>query len=954
MNRAEKRRQKKLAGKAAKKMQSIQVAQSIVQSPQTQQNMSIEQAIELGLQHHNAGDLPKAEGIYQQILQVEANQPVALHLLGVIAHQMGKNDIAIDLIGKALDIKPDYAEAHNNLGLAFKELGKLDDAVASYLKATNINPDDANVHNNLGNTLQEQGKLDDAVASYYQALAIKPDYAEVHYNLGIALKVQGKMHDAVASYRKAIAIKSDYAEAHNNLGLAFKELGKLDDAVASYLKALAIKPDYAEAHNNLGNGFREQGKLDDAVASYYQTLAIKPDYAEAHNNLGITLQEQSKLDDAVASYYKALAIKSDYAAAHNNLGLAFKELGKLDDAVASYLKALAIKPDYADAHNNLGITLQEQGKLDDAVASYYQALAIKSDYAEVHNNLGITLQEQGKLDDAVESYYQALAIKSDYAEVHYNLGIALKVQGKMHDAVASYRKAIAIKPDYASAIYNLGDALQEQGKWDDAVESYCKALELRPDKDGWHIRKALTLPVIFSSSDEVQKTRLELMDRIKVMQSRTLSVVNPIEDIGLTNFDLAYHNKNNKNILENIARLHLSACPILAYEAGHCSPMYNRKKGRLRIGFLSSFLKNHTIGKLYKGIVEHFSKDQFEVVFFQPTGEMDEISEAIYHSVDKVVPLHNKLEQDRESIASEELDILFYPDIGMAPYTYFLSFSRLAPIQVVSWGHPDTTGIHNIDYFLSSELIELEDTSNQYTEQLVQLSLMPTFYYRPKPPSRAYCRADYNLPETGALYVCPQALFKLHPDFDSVIANLLRKDHKGFLVLINDNVGGQHKNLIMKRFQATFPDVSDRVIFVPRMDRNKYMGLTMLADAMLDVPSFSGGNSSLEAFAMSVPIVTWPGEFMRSRVTAGYYAQMELSELIASSSENYIELAYKLAHDGTFKNHMYAEIKENSHKLYERMEVVREMEVFFIEAHKSWQKGEILSNEVFREVLDIK
>ena len=796
----------------------------------------------------------------------------------------------------------------------------MDDAVASYLKATNINPDDANVHNNLGNTLQEQGKLDDAVASYYQALAIKSDYAEVHYNLGIALKVQGKMHDAVASYRKAIAIKSDYAEAHNNLGLAFKELGKLDDAVASYLKALVIKPDYADAHNNLGNGFQEQGKLDDAAAHYRKALVIKPDYAEAHNNLGITLQDQGKLDDAVASYYKALAIKSDYASAHNNLGLAFKELGKLDDAVASYLKALDIKPDYADAHNNLGITLQEQGKLADAVTSYYQALAIKS----------------------------------DYAEVHYNLGIALKVQGKMHDAVASYRKAIAIKPDYASAIYNLGDALQEQGKWDDAVESYCKALELRPDKDGWHIRKALTLPVIFSSLDEVQKTRLELMGRIKVMQSRTLSVVNPIEDIGLTNFDLAYHNKNNKNILENIARLHLSACPILAYEASHCSPMYNRKKGRLRIGFLSSFLKNHTIGKLYKGIVEHFSKDQFEVIFFQPTGEMDEISEAISHSVDKVVPLHNKLEQDRESIASEELDILFYPDIGMAPYTYFLSFSRLAPIQVVSWGHPDTTGIQNIDYFLSSELIELEDTSNQYTEQLVQLSLMPTFYYRPKPPSRAYCRADYNLPETGALYVCPQALFKLHPDFDSVIADLLRQDHKGFLVLINDNVGGQHKNLIKKRFQATFPDVSDRVIFVPRMDRNKYMGLTMLADAMLDVPSFSGGNSSLEAFAMSVPIVTWPGEFMRSRVTAGYYTQMGLNELIASSSENYIELAYKLAHDGTFKNHMHAEIKENSHKLYERMEVVREMEVFFIEAHKSWQKGEILSNEVFREVLDIK
>ena len=319
MNRAEKRRQKKLAGKAAKRMQSIQVAQSTAQSPQTQQNIAIEQAIELGLQHHNAGDLPKAEGIYQQILQVEVNHPVALHLLGVIAHQMGKNDIAIDLIGKAIAIKSDYVAAHNNLGLAFKELGKLDDAVASYLKAINIKPDYDEAHSNLGITLQEQGKLDDAVASYHKALAIKPDYAE----------------------------------AHSNLGNVLKDQEKLDDAVASYHKALAIKPDYAEAHRNLGNVFQQQGKLGDAVASYQKAIAIKPDYAEAHGNLGIILHEQGMLGDAVASYHKAIAISPNYAVAHSNLGVAFKDQGKLDDAVASCQKALAIKPDYPEVHSNL-------------------------------------------------------------------------------------------------------------------------------------------------------------------------------------------------------------------------------------------------------------------------------------------------------------------------------------------------------------------------------------------------------------------------------------------------------------------------------------------------------------------------------------------------------------------------------------------------------------------------
>ena len=101
----------------------------------SEQTMTVQQAVDLGVQHHNAGDLPTAESIYQQVLKAEPNQPVALHLLGVIAHQVGKNDIAANLIGKALAIKTDYAEAHNSLGTALQVKGKLDDAVASYHKA---------------------------------------------------------------------------------------------------------------------------------------------------------------------------------------------------------------------------------------------------------------------------------------------------------------------------------------------------------------------------------------------------------------------------------------------------------------------------------------------------------------------------------------------------------------------------------------------------------------------------------------------------------------------------------------------------------------------------------------------------------------------------------------------------------------------------------------------------
>jgi Tfp pilus assembly protein PilF len=212
MNKVEKRHIKKVAKKKKFTQASLPIP------AEQQHTLTIQQSIDLAIQHHQAGELPKAESIYKQILQVAPDQPVALHLLGVIAHQVGKNDIAINLITKALTFKPDYAEAHNNLASVLKEIGQLDEAVASYNKA----------------------------------LTIKPDYAEAHSNLGVALNEQGKLSEAVTRCNKAIAIKPEYAEAHSNLGLALQELGQFNGALASFNRALAINPDFSEARFSLG------------------------------------------------------------------------------------------------------------------------------------------------------------------------------------------------------------------------------------------------------------------------------------------------------------------------------------------------------------------------------------------------------------------------------------------------------------------------------------------------------------------------------------------------------------------------------------------------------------------------------------------------------------------------------------------------------------------------------
>jgi protein O-GlcNAc transferase len=265
--------------------------------------------------HHQAGRLYEAERLYQQILQADPSHADALHFFGVLAQQLGRNDMAVDLISRAI--------AQNAQVPAF--------------------------HNNLGNALKVQGKLAEAAAAYGAALAHKPDHFGAHFNLGLVLQLQGKLQEAAASYRRALSYKPDYAEALGNLGNTMQAQGKLEEAVDCYARALRYRPNYFEVHSNLGNVLMAQGKYAEAVASHEKALAYKADYAEAHNNLGLVLLEQGNLDAAVASYRRALTHKPSYVEAHINLGNALREQGQMAEAVASYQQALILDPGNAEA-----------------------------------------------------------------------------------------------------------------------------------------------------------------------------------------------------------------------------------------------------------------------------------------------------------------------------------------------------------------------------------------------------------------------------------------------------------------------------------------------------------------------------------------------------------------------------------------------------------------------------
>ena len=251
--------------------------------------LTIDQAMQLAVQNHQAGRLAEAEEIYRRVLTQRPNHPEALHLLGVIAHQSGRLDAGIELIQRAIAINPDGAQYYNNLGNVLRDKGLSSEAVAVYRNAVRLKPDYPEAHYNLGVALRDRGLTDEAIAAFRNALSFGPEMAEVHNDLGSALREKGSLDESIAALREAIRLKPDLHKAYNNLANALHEKGQLDEAILALRRALQIKTDVAEVYNNLGNILRDRGLLDDAVTALRQSIQLKPEFAQAHYHLGIVL-----------------------------------------------------------------------------------------------------------------------------------------------------------------------------------------------------------------------------------------------------------------------------------------------------------------------------------------------------------------------------------------------------------------------------------------------------------------------------------------------------------------------------------------------------------------------------------------------------------------------------------------------------------------------------------------
>jgi predicted O-linked N-acetylglucosamine transferase (SPINDLY family) len=425
------------------------------------------------------------------------------------------------------------------------------------------------------------------------------------------------------------------------------------------------------------------------------------------------------------------------------------------------------------------------------------------------------------------------------------------------------------------------------------------------------LRRALMLPAILQSQEEIEAVRRRFEGELDALLAERFDpVADPDLRVGSTAFHLAYHARNNAPLLAKLGRL----CRRL-YPGGE-APRRQRAAGRLRIGFVSTFFHRHSVGRTTLGLVRDLPRERFETFVFAIEPQDDAVAAAFRQHAQHYAALPAELPRVREAIAAAGLDVLLFADIGMHPLTYFLAFSRLAPIQLVTWGHSVTSGIDTLDYYVSAESVETPQSEAYYTEKLLRLpgSFMPRYERAVLPARRS--RAELGLPADAHIYYCPQSPFKLHPDFDGVLRAVLERDPRAGILLLDGRPRSAPR--LRERFVRSLGPLAPRVHFLERLPPEDFLQYLAAADVILDPLYFGGCNSSCEVFALGQPMLTLPGPQLPGRFTMALYREMEIADCIAGDAGEYADIAVRLACEPDFRADITRRIAERSGRLFDR------------------------------------
>ncbi|MBD2384163.1 O-linked N-acetylglucosamine transferase, SPINDLY family protein [Cylindrospermum sp. FACHB-282] len=540
---------------------------------------------------------------------------------------------------------------------------------------------------------------------------------------------------------------------------------------------------------------------------------------------------------------------------------------------------------------------------------------------------------QKRWQDAIAHYQKLLELQRGDADIYWRLSQCYINLNLLDEYFSTLQEGIKLYPQAGQLHFSLIIDLGRNGCTQEAITSAEKACQFLPDDYTFQILKYLTVPTIYHNQEEIafyrQRYTQGLQDLIQQTSLKTPQEQNSaLAGIGrLTNFYLSYQAQNDIDLQRQYGKLvHEIMTANFPQWVVPLSMPRLKDNQKIRIGYASNYLHSYSGTLWLTGWLRYCDRQNFEIYCYYTGNEPDAVTQEFQNYSDVFHHIPYNLSAACEQIIADKLHILVFPEIGMNPQTMQMAGLRLAPVQCVAWGHPVTTGLPTIDYFLSSELMEAENAQEHYSEKLIRLPNIGVSYPKPYIPPVVKNRSDFQLLDDSVIYLSCQAPFKYLPQYDFIFAEIALRVPQAKFVFLR---GTLLKPRLQHAFAAVGLNSEDYCVFLSIPERLDYLMINLLSDVYLDTFTWSGGNTSLEAIACHLPIVTCPGEFMRGRHTDSFLKMLGVTDTIAKNEAEYIEIAVKLGLDPAWKSSIIEKMSQNCDRLFDDKVCVTGLEAFY-------------------------
>lgn len=794
-----------------------------------------------------------------------------------------------------------------------------------------------------------RGELEKAEAACASVLALSGQHTGALGLLADIHLAAGRASAAIPLLSRITQVLPRDAAAHRRLGGTLLSMGRAGEAAEVLRVAIALEPANTRAHNNLGQARMQLGEVNAAIASYEVALSCDPSYAIGHSNLGLAWSTLGDLARAETCFRRAIELQPTLAAAHLNLGMVLDKREQVDEALASYDRAIAQAPRQVDCWVGRGSVLAKLHRLDAALECLDTALGLRGDDALTLTRKASVLLSMERAAEALGCADDALRIEADLVEGHNIRAGALRRLNRHSEAMRCFDRALTLDPTFVDGWCNRGIVAHEIGDTESAVDSYREALAADPKCVRARIRLlGALIPAIPRSSDEASAARAQFDAELGTLEqwfeSTNLGEADAFTAARQQFFYLSYREESNRALLERyrrassrqLARLDQASRPSAGARVSCGS------SPRFKLGFVSAHVYDHSVfNAILRGWLKCLDRSRFELSLFSVGLQRDALTDAAGACVDHVEIGARTMTEWVRSIRARNLDALVYPEIGMEEITLALASLRLAPRQFVAWGHPETSGLPTIDYYLSAEAFEPPNAQDHYTERLVPLPHLGVHVERLAIPPTPVDFGALGIPRTGPVFVCPGVPFKYQPRDDHVLVEIAQRlGTCTFLFFTHDRVELSDKLLarIAAAFRQSNLDPGRYLLAIPWQSQSSFLGLLQQADVYLDTIGFSGFNTMMQAVESRLPCVTYDGQFMRGRLGSGIVRRLGLPELIAATKAQYVEIAVRLGESAAYRAQWRERIRSSEHVLYADMAAVDALSARLLESRDNLQQ----------------